>query len=122
MVCRDSGGFSGPHAVLNTSQREPLVFFKPTSGRQVKMSRRFVAIWFVSLMTDWMQRKHTVLKGSAFALSLAEKGRRVVKAVSTEARSRGVYPEMVVADCKALVPELEVLDFDAEQPQKLLHA
>ena len=86
------------------------------------MSRRFVAIWFVSLMTDWMQRKHTVLKGSAFALSLAEKGRRVVKAVSTEARSRGVYPEMVVADCKALVPELEVLDFDAEQPQKLLHA
>jgi protein ImuB len=84
------------------------------------MKRRFTVIWFKSLMPDWLQRKRPALKGTAFALALTEKGRRVVKAVSAEARSRGVYSEMVVADCKALVPELEVLDFDAGQSQKLL--
>lgn len=73
-------------------------------------------------MTDWMQRKSPILKGTPFVLAHAEKGRRVVKAVSVEARSRGVHPEMVVADCKALVPELEVLDHDEEQPKKLLDA
>lgn len=69
-----------------------------------------------------MLRRRPELEKSPFAMALNERGRRVVKAVNIIAQSKGVYPDMAVADCRALVPELEILDFEPEQPQKLLNA
>jgi protein ImuB len=86
------------------------------------MSKRMAVIWFPHLMTDWMLRRQPQLKEVPFVLSLSEQGRRVVKAVNPIAQSKGVHTGMVVADCKAIVPELEVFDFDPEQAQKLLRA
>ncbi len=86
------------------------------------MEKRFVAIQFPHLLTDWMLRKQPELKDKPFALALTEKGRRVVKAVNDVAKNKGVFTEMVVADCKAIVPELEIFDFDPEQTEKLLNA
>jgi protein ImuB len=86
------------------------------------MSKRMAVIWFPHLMTDWMLRRQPELKGLPFALAFAEQGRRVVKAVNHIAQSKGVYTNMVVADCKAIVPDLQVFDFDPEQAQKLLRA
>jgi len=83
---------------------------------------RIAIIWFPHLMTDWMLRQQPQLKGIAFVLASTEKGRRVVKYVNDIAYHKGVYTEMVVADCKALVPDLQVFDFNQQQPQKLLHA
>lgn len=86
------------------------------------MAQRFVSIWFPHLITDRMLRRRPELEKSPFAMALNERGRRVVKAVNIIAQSKGVYPDMAVADCRALVPELEILDFEPEQPQKLLNA
>lgn len=81
-----------------------------------------VVIWFPHLMTDWVVRRQHELKEVPFALSLKEHGRLVVRGVNNLAQQKGVHTGMVVADCRAIVPELEVLDFDPEQPAKLLRA
>lgn len=86
------------------------------------MAQRVVMIWFPHLLAEWLLRKKPELEAQPFALVLLERGRRVVKAVNTIAQQKGVYPEMVLADCRALVPELRVHDYDPEQPQKLLSA
>jgi protein ImuB len=83
---------------------------------------RIVAIVFPQLMTDWILRRQPSLKEVPFALAIAERGRRIVKAVNLLAQSKGVLVNMVVADCKAIAPELHVLDYDQEQPKKLLTA
>ncbi|PBQ34490.1 nucleotidyltransferase [Sphingobacteriaceae bacterium] len=86
------------------------------------MAQRIVIIWFPHLMTDWLLRRKPQLKTETFALALLERNRRVIKAVNKNAQERGIYTEMVVADCKALVPELQVYDYDPDQPLKLLSA
>lgn len=83
---------------------------------------RIVAIVFPQLMTDWILRRQPALKEVPFALAIADRGRRVVKAANILAQEKGVQVDMVVADCKAIVPELEVLDYDPEQSNKLLTA
>lgn len=84
------------------------------------MSRRIIAIGFPHLVTDWMLRRQPLLKDKPFAFAMNERGRRVVKAVNAIAHAAGVYPEMAVADCRALVPELQIFDYDPGQPEKLL--
>lgn len=83
---------------------------------------RIVVIWFPHLMTDWMLRRQPELKGLPYALALTEKGRRIVKSVNDVAYKRGVFTGMVVADCRALVPDLQVFEYDEQQPKKLLLA
>ena len=86
------------------------------------MSTRIVTIWFPHLMTDWMLRKQPELKDISFALAMPERSRKVVKAVNDVAYSKGVYQNMVVADCRAIVPDLQIFDYDPQQPCKLLSA
>jgi protein ImuB len=69
-----------------------------------------------------MLRRQPELKNIPFVLALTERGRRVVKAVNAIAQTKGADVNMVVADCKAIVPELQVFDYDPGQPQKLLFA
>jgi protein ImuB len=69
-----------------------------------------------------MLRRQPELKNIPFVMALTERGRRVVKAVNAIAQTKGTYVNMVVADCKAIVPELQVFDYDPEQPRKLLLA
>lgn len=86
------------------------------------MGQRIVVIWLPHLLTDWILRRKPQLKEQPFALALLERNRRVVKATNALAQEKGAYPEMVVADCKALVPDLEVLDYNPDQAGKLLSA
>lgn len=86
------------------------------------MAQRILVIWFPHLMADWHVRRKPQLATQPFALALTEKNRRMVKAVNAAAEEKGVYPEMVVADCRALVPDLEVYEYDPLQPEKLLTA
>ena len=86
------------------------------------MSQRIVSIWFQHLLTDWKIRRQPDLKQVPFVLAMQERNRRVVKAVSKTAQLQGIYVNMVVADCKAIMPELLVLDYDPYQSQKLLLA
>ena len=83
---------------------------------------RIAVIWFPHLMTDRMLRRQPELKEIPFVLATNERGRRVVKAVNNISQQRGVFSGMVLADCKTLVPELQVFDYDEKQFQKLMTA
>jgi protein ImuB len=84
--------------------------------------RRIVHIWFPHLVTDWLIRRQPGLKDLPFALAMQERNRRVIKAVNKAAQDAGVYADMVLADGRAMLPELEVMDYDPEQAAKLLNA
>jgi len=86
------------------------------------MGTKIVAIWFPHLITDWMLRHQADLKNIPFALTATVHSRKIIKAVNTVAHKKGVYVNMVVADCRAIVPDLKIFDYDSEQANKLLSA
>jgi protein ImuB len=46
----------------------------------------------------------------------------IIKAASTAAEAKGIYTNMVVADCRAILPELQVFDDKPGRAEKLLNA
>ncbi|GAA4299697.1 DNA polymerase Y family protein [Compostibacter hankyongensis] len=86
------------------------------------MHTRYAAIWFPYLIADRMARRRPELYGKPFVLAAPEQGRMKVTAVSAAARAEGIAPGRVVADCRAILPELRVFDDRPEQAGKLLYA
>lgn len=86
------------------------------------MSKRYMAIWFRHLTTDWHIRRKPELKDVPFVLAAPEHGRMVVKAVSVKAQVYGIATGIVVADCRAILPQLQVFDDQEELAHKLLQA
>ncbi|MGV3632251.1 MAG: Y-family DNA polymerase [Bacteroidota bacterium] len=86
------------------------------------MRKRFVCIWFPFLVTDWMERRNTTLKAEPFILYAPERGRMIVKASSKAAYSKGIFPGMVVADCRAIFPDIQVLEYPIGKAEELLEA
>ncbi|UTM21802.1 DNA polymerase Y family protein (plasmid) [Dyadobacter chenhuakuii] len=83
---------------------------------------RFVSIWFPDLTTDRLVLKRPELAGTPFVLAAPSRGRVVVKAASPQARGCGIVEGMVVADARAVLPSLEVIEDDSELAGKLLAA
>ncbi len=86
------------------------------------MARRFVVIWFRFLEADRVVRRRAELKEVPFAMALPQHGRMVVKSVNEVAYKHGVRAGMVVADCRAILPSLQVLDHDDDLVATTLHA
>jgi len=86
------------------------------------MSRRYLTIWFCHLTTDQLAIRKPELKGKPFVLAAAERGRMVVKACSAVATAKGIEPGMVVADTRAILPDVEVLEDNPLRAEKLLRA
>lgn len=86
------------------------------------MARRFIAIWFRHLLTDWLTRRQPELRDVPFVIAGQERSRMVVKAVNHLAQAKGIFPGMVVADCRAIFPTLQIFDDKPEQAGKLLYA
>ena len=86
------------------------------------MTKRFIAIWFRHLTTDRMVRSRPELKDVPFVLSASERGRMVIKAANAAAQAKGINVNMVVADCRAIHPALQVFDDKPGQSEKLLNA
>ncbi|MCW3108609.1 MAG: nucleotidyltransferase [Segetibacter sp.] len=84
--------------------------------------RRYVAIWFRHLKTDWIVRRQPELKDVPFVMAAPERGRMVIKAANIAAQAKCIDVGMVVADCRAILPTLQVLDDKPEQADKLLPA
>ena len=78
------------------------------------MTSRFISIWFPNLATDHQIRVRPELYGLEFALAAPERGRMVVTAASAEAGALGIETRMVVADARAILPSLVVLDDEPE--------
>jgi protein ImuB len=84
------------------------------------MPQRFVSIWFPHLRTDWFTRQQPRLSRVPFILATPDHGRMLVTAVNVLALGQGVETGMAVADARAIIPSLQVLDDKPELPVKLL--
>ena len=84
------------------------------------MQKRFVTIWFRSLKTDWFTRRQPELKNLPFVLVSPDHGRMIVTAVNLLAQKQSVDAGMALADARAIIPFLQVLDDKPELPEELL--
>jgi protein ImuB len=94
------------------------------------MAKRFVSIWFRHLATDWFAirevslarhgQKGSDLKNVPFVLRAPSHGRMIIAAVNAMAESKGIDPGMVLADARALLPDLHVQDHKPALADKLL--
>lgn len=83
---------------------------------------RYASITFPFLLAEYTIRKEPELRKVPFVLASRKKGRMVIDASSALAVQKGIYAEMVLADCKALFPKLQVLDSELGRIEKLLLA
>jgi len=86
------------------------------------MAKRYIAIWFRHLLTDWYIRKHPDCGTSPLVFSMNQRGRQVIHATSKNAEDKGIYIGMAVADAKAIFPDLQVIAYTAGQELALLTA
>ena len=84
------------------------------------MVKRFVSIWFRYLVTDWFTLRQPNIKNIAFVLSAPSHGRMIITAANAISEAQGVYSGMVVADARAIIPGLQVLDDKPGLADKLL--
>lgn len=84
------------------------------------MAKRFVSVWFRFLKTDWVTLRQPALQQVPFVLSKPDHGRMIVAAVNEQAQVQGIETGMVVADARAVLPGLQVLDDTPGLEEKLL--
>ncbi|MEO5599930.1 MAG: DNA polymerase Y family protein [Cyclobacteriaceae bacterium] len=84
------------------------------------MAQRFVSIWFRHLTTDWFTVGQPLLRNMAFVLRAPSHGRMVITAANVTAQKKGIYCGMVLADARAIIPDLKVLDDLPDLPNRLL--
>ncbi|WP_377021395.1 Y-family DNA polymerase [Mucilaginibacter angelicae] len=79
-----------------------------------------MAIWFRHLLTDGLARRRPELAALPFVLAAPVKNKIVITASSMPAEREGAFTGMAVADARAAVPELLVVDDVPGQAAKLL--
>lgn len=84
------------------------------------MAKRFVSIWFRHLITDWFTLCQPRLRELPFVISAPSHGRLVITAANALAEQQGIHAGMVVADAKAIITSLQVLDDKPGLTEKLL--
>lgn len=84
------------------------------------MALRFVSIWFRHLTTDWFTLRQPRLKNVPFVLRALSHGRMVITAANASAEQKGINTGMVLADARAILPDLKVQDDKAGLPHQLL--
>jgi protein ImuB len=84
------------------------------------MGKRFVSIWFRYLKADWVLRRRNNPAINPFVIAAPEHGRLVITATSPLAEDEGIFQGMVIADARAIVPSLEVLNDKPGLTQQLL--
>ena len=84
------------------------------------MSKRYVSIWLRHLATDWFALRQPLLKTLPFVLRSPSHGRMVITAANAIAVSKGIHQGMVLADARAILPDLVVQDDKPDLREKLL--
>jgi len=91
------------------------------TGTNIKnMLKRFAAIWFRHLTTDWQAIRRPELQNMPFVFAAPDHGRMMITATNSIAETHGVIPGMVAADAKAIIPSLQVIDEQPGRAAKLL--
>lgn len=86
------------------------------------MKKRYASIWFPYLTTDWQSKRQPALRDTPFVFAHPVQGRMLISAANAAAEKHAVVQGMVVADAKAFLPSLEVLDERIGFQEKLLKA
>jgi protein ImuB len=84
------------------------------------MAKRFVSIWFPHLLADDYSCLQPELKATPVVIAASERGRMKIKGVNNMAHQKGIMPGMVVADCRAIFPNLKVIPYKDGHEKKLL--
>lgn len=84
------------------------------------MEKRFVAIWFRHLVTDWFTLRHPELRDTQLVISASSHGRKIIVATNALAEAQGIYTGTVLADARALIPSLQVMDEKPGLAEQLL--
>lgn len=71
-------------------------------------------------MTDWFTLREPALKDSPFVLRAPSHGRMIITAANRIAEAKGIHSGMVLADARAVFPELQVRDDKPGLDEKLL--
>lgn len=72
------------------------------------MLKRYLVIWFPFFATDRIAKIHSQLRDKPFVVSSNEQGRVCIKAANPAAIREGIQPGMVLADVRAILPQIEV--------------
>jgi protein ImuB len=83
---------------------------------------RYASIWFPYLLAEYVARKQPELREQPFVLASRQKGRMVIDAVNAQSMEKGIRPNMVLADCKAIFPELQMIETEPDRSEKLLQS
>jgi protein ImuB len=86
------------------------------------MERRFMALWFCRLKTDWITLRKPELANVPLVFVLSEKNRLIITALNDVAEAQGLHVGMRVADAKAIIPHIKVLNDSVGREEKLLTA
>ncbi len=84
------------------------------------MEKRFASIWFPYLTTDRHAIRQPGLRTVPFALAAPVHGRMVITGANAAAEAHGITRGVVVADAKACLPGLEVIDDRPGLAERLL--
>jgi protein ImuB len=82
--------------------------------------KRFVAIWFPFLKTDWFSIRQPPLCNVPFVLAAPDHGRMLITAANEKAIAQSIHVGMVAADAKAMWPSLTVSDDQPGLAERLL--
>ncbi len=85
------------------------------------MQKRFISIWFRHLKTDWFIRRQPELRDIPFVLASPDHGKMLVTAANNLAQSQGIDTGIAVADARAILYGLQVLNDDPAINIKLLN-
>lgn len=83
--------------------------------------KRYVSIWFCNLAIDWFKKQQPDLRNQPFVLRTSVRGRMIVTGVNDIAAKAGITNGSVLADARAVIPDLQVLDDKPDLPVRLLN-
>lgn len=84
------------------------------------MEKRYVAIWFPNLVTNWFEQQQPELKGTCFVVAAPSHGKMIITAVSPKAQALFIREGMALADARAICPDLLHFDDKQDLPATLL--
>lgn len=84
------------------------------------MVKRYVSIWFRHLHTDWFSIRQPHFRNVSFVLRASSHGKIVITALNAIAEAKGLRAGMSLADARAIIPDLNVIDDKPDLAEKLL--
>lgn len=86
------------------------------------MPKRYLSIWFSALATDCVEIQEPYLCQTPWVRCVSEHGRMVIRAANAQARREGLRVGMVLADARAICPELQDRPYDEVAINELLQS